>query len=60
MENQQLKGKHILIASGSSCENKELFEGHDLCLNSDDIFTMQELPEDMIVIGGGYIGLEMA
>jgi pyruvate/2-oxoglutarate dehydrogenase complex dihydrolipoamide dehydrogenase (E3) component len=29
-------------------------------LNSDDIFTMEELPESMIVLGGGYIAVEMA
>lgn len=29
-------------------------------MNSDDIFEMTSVPKDMIVIGGGYIGLEMA
>lgn len=29
-------------------------------MNSDDVFTMEELPESMIVLGGGYIGVEMA
>lgn len=29
-------------------------------MNSDDIFSMESLPEEMIVMGGGYIGLEMA
>jgi len=29
-------------------------------MNSDDVFTMEELPESMIVLGGGYIAVEMA
>jgi len=29
-------------------------------MNSDDIFEMTSVPKSMIVIGGGYIGLEMA
>jgi pyruvate/2-oxoglutarate dehydrogenase complex dihydrolipoamide dehydrogenase (E3) component len=29
-------------------------------MNSDDFFLMEELPKKMIVIGGGYIGMEMA
>ena len=29
-------------------------------MNSDDIFTLEELPKSMVVLGGGYIGIEMA
>ena len=29
-------------------------------MNSDDIFAMEELPQSMVVIGGGYIGIELA
>jgi pyruvate/2-oxoglutarate dehydrogenase complex dihydrolipoamide dehydrogenase (E3) component len=29
-------------------------------LNSDDIFAMETLPNSMVVIGGGYIGIEIA
>jgi glutathione reductase (NADPH) len=29
-------------------------------MNSDDIFKLEELPKSMIVLGGGYIGVEMA
>lgn len=27
---------------------------------SDDIFAMEELPKSMVVIGGGYIAIELA
>ena len=36
------------------------FEGADLCMNSDDIFAMEELPKDVVVLGAGYIAVEMA
>ena len=29
-------------------------------MTSDDIFSMKELPESLIVLGGGYIAVEMA
>ena len=29
-------------------------------MNSDDFFEMETLPKEMVVIGGGYIGIEMA
>ena len=53
------EGEHVLIASGSTPE-EGAFEGSDLCMNSDDFFTMTELPEKMVVVGGGYIGVELA
>jgi pyruvate/2-oxoglutarate dehydrogenase complex dihydrolipoamide dehydrogenase (E3) component len=28
-------------------------------MNSDGFFEMEELPESMVCIGGGYIGIEM-
>ena len=55
----KITADHILIASGSRPETPA-FEGGDLCLNSDDIFDLETLPKSMIVIGGGYIGIEMA
>jgi len=29
-------------------------------MSSDDFFDMTELPESMVVLGGGYIGVELA
>jgi len=50
---------HVLIASGSTPQ-RDPCEGGELCISSDDIFAMEELPKSMIVIGGGYIGIEIA
>jgi len=36
------------------------FEGAEFCDNSNAVFTIESLPKKMIVVGGGYIGVEMA
>lgn len=56
---ERYSADHILIASGSTPE-EGTFEGRNLCWVSDDIFTMEKLPKSMVVIGGGYIAIEMA
>jgi glutathione reductase (NADPH) len=58
-EGETLTGDHILIASGSYPRDPP-FEGGEHCWSSDDIFTMETLPKSMIVLGGGYIAIEMA
>ena len=50
---------HILIASGSQ-PHPGSFEGAELCMDSNDFFAMEELPESVVVLGGGYIGVELA
>lgn len=58
-EGKVLEAEHIVIASGSA-PNTKVFKGNEHCWSSDDIFTMEEVPKSMIVLGGGYIGVEMA
>ena len=56
---QVFDSEHILIASGSE-PRPPSFQGADLCMNSNDFFSMEELPKSMAVIGAGYIGVELA
>eukprot|EP00347_Sterkiella_histriomuscorum_P010522 403375964 len=56
---ERYSADHILIASGSYPENGE-FEGKEHCWSSDDVFAANELPKEIIVIGGGYIAVEMS
>mmetsp|Transcript_5887 Transcript_5887/g.4198 ORF Transcript_5887/g.4198 Transcript_5887/m.4198 type:complete len:178 (-) Transcript_5887:748-1281(-) len=58
-EDRVVTADHILIASGSEPAHG-LFEGSELCMDSNDFFEMEELPESVAVIGGGYIGIELA
>ncbi len=59
-EKQTLKTKHILIASGSKpvsipgieIDNKSI-------IDSTGALSLDRIPKRMIVIGGGYIGLEL-
>jgi glutathione reductase (NADPH) len=48
-----------MIASGS-CPAVPHIKGGENCLNSDDIFSMEKLPKSLIVLGGGYIGIEIS
>ena len=48
-----------MIASGSE-PRPGAFPGAEHCWSSDDFFTMEELPESITVLGGGYIGVELA
>lgn len=53
------EAKNIIVATGSvpfEIEGLE-FDGKFI-LNSDDIFKMQKLPQKMLIIGSGAIGLE--
>ena len=36
------------------------FEGIEHCLSSDDFFGLEELPKSVLVVGAGYIALELA
>lgn len=51
-----------MIASGSKTflPPASHFSGHEYCISSDDIFAMEKLPKSMVIVGGGYIGTEMA
>jgi glutathione reductase (NADPH) len=51
--------KHILFAVGGAPFVPPL-ENADLGIVSDDVFHLDEVPERMLIVGGGYIGCEFA
>lgn len=53
--------KNFLIATGSATQVPHI-EGLDTVpyFTNDTLFDLEELPESLLVIGGGYIGLEIA
>ncbi len=57
-----ITGKHIVIATGSKPDRQEELQGHDLegVVTSDEILDLKEIPESMLIIGGGVIGMELA
>ncbi|AHA28109.1 glutathione-disulfide reductase [Candidatus Liberibacter americanus] len=50
---------YIVIATGG-LPNRIDFEGCDLCITSEDIFSLESLPHSILIIGGGYIAIEFA
>jgi dihydrolipoamide dehydrogenase len=59
--NQMLKTKYILIATGSSPVELERFEFNSKnILSSSDILNLKEIPDSILVVGGGVIGCEFA
>jgi dihydrolipoamide dehydrogenase len=61
-EDQLLKiqGEHVIIATGSVPVHVPGVKiDHERVLNSEDLLSLSTVPEHLIIIGGGYIGLEM-
>ncbi len=54
-----IRTARILIATGGRPSRPDV-PGAELAMVSDDIFTLDHLPESLLVVGGGYIACEMA
>lgn len=51
--------EHIILAVGGRPAHSA-FEGHEHTVTSDEIFDLKTFPKRILVVGGGYIGAEMA
>ena len=52
---------HCIIATGSRPNSLPFLDiNHETILDSTSVLSLNEVPKSMLVIGGGYIGLEMA
>ena len=49
----------IILATGGKPSLPD-FPGNELCIDSNDVFSLPELPKRVFVWGGGYIAIEMA
>ena len=59
-ENEQIKFDHCILATGSQPVCPPLFSKiSDRLLTSTSALELEEIPERLLVVGGGYIGLEM-
>lgn len=54
-----LRGERILIATGGRPWIPPI-PRHELGITSDEIFRLPNLPGRMVIVGGGYIGVEFA
>jgi dihydrolipoamide dehydrogenase len=58
---KHIRSKNIILATGSvPARPKSLPTDGRNVLTSDEILVIKELPESLLVIGGGYIGCEFA
>jgi glutathione reductase (NADPH) len=68
----EIKSPHEILVDGKTVTSKYIligvggwpwtppFPGSDLTISSNEIFEMEELPESMVIVGGGYIAVEFA
>lgn len=54
-----LRSDHILIATGSS-PAQDALPGLTLAMTSNEVLDLRDVPESLLVIGGGYIAVEFA
>ena len=54
-----LKGKNILLATGSEATELPFAKWSDKVVSSTEALSFESVPKKLIVIGGGYIGLEL-
>ncbi|AZB43487.1 dihydrolipoyl dehydrogenase [Bacillus sp. FJAT-42376] len=60
-ENEMLIPKNVIIATGSRPRSLPGLEADgELVLTSDEALKLESLPESMIIVGGGVIGIEWA
>lgn len=58
---EKIKAKNYIVATGSSAiELPDFKYDEDLIMSSTGALDMEKLPKKIVVIGGGYIGLEIS
>jgi len=58
-DEQELTGANILIATGSWPAKPDI-PGAEHTITSNEVFYLDRFPEDVMVVGGGYIAVEFA
>ena len=56
---QSFTAQHILLAPGGT-PHVPHFVGREHVITSNDIFDLPTFPQRLVVVGGGYVGLEVA
>lgn len=57
---QKVTADKILVAVGGKPVKPDSIPGIEHAITSDDIFNLKEQPKHLVVLGGGYIGIEFA
>jgi glutathione reductase (NADPH) len=59
-DGRTVRAKHILIATGGAPSMGKDIEGHKHVISSNEAFHLEELPQRILIQGGGYIAVEFA
>ena len=54
---EKVTADRIILATGMKPAPLDI-PGHELMLTSDEFLDMEDLPDDIVIVGGGYIGTE--
>lgn len=57
--NHELNARHIVIATGAEPARIPI-EGYEHLATNEDFLALEDLPERIVLVGAGYIGLEFA
>jgi len=58
---ETLETKYCILATGSACRSLPFIEmDHERIMNSDDILDIEDVPENLVVLGAGAVGSEFA
>lgn len=59
IDGKEVTAKRILIATGGKPQTPDI-KGAEFLKTSDDMFALEDLPKNIVILGAGYIGLEFA
>lgn len=59
VDGRQLRAPHILIATGATRDRPAL-PGGELGITSDGFFELETQPRAVLIVGGGYVAVELA
>lgn len=57
---ETITARTILIAVGAEPNCQPHLPGHELCITTNQVFDLPELPRKVVIVGGGYIAVEFA
>jgi dihydrolipoamide dehydrogenase len=56
---QSVIAEHVIIATGSEAVELPFLKFNDKVISSTEALSLSDIPSDLVVVGGGYIGLEL-
>jgi glutathione reductase (NADPH) len=59
-DGRKIRARTILVATGGAPVLEPDIPGREHAITSNEVFDLAELPENMLIVGGGYIAVEFA